>query len=396
MSINGYTIKNNFTINLKKIEQIILYIQKRIYNASKKCEINNVHKTQLNLIKNLDYQIVFVQLVVQQITKNVFLANYCYWKIFLYLYICINIKKTPYTIVEFVKDKVEQYKIFALLQPEWEPRCEHLLYIKKKDIYSNKLKVRIKYFFADFTKVSKKLNKVHINIDTNMKVVNSQHLVNKINSTKFISSKLHLWLNSQNLVDHNYNCLIEQEICYCFDKNKLYELLRTILHIGIEWHIYTNLKIKKIYKNIILVSRNNILFIKHLNLSKLNLCIAFFVNTINIDVSYIEYKNEKIFDQIVSFADFNILIKAHNKFSLKLNNSTIKLLFNQIRYILYRKNKIGQWRSKTHLTLKDAKAAIRQTLLNWYKFYFHTLDDIQMSTIDLITEKLFYTWQIKK
>lgn len=395
MSGKSYAIKNNFTISLKKIEQIILYIQKNIYDASKKCEINKVHKTQLNLFKNPDYRIVFIQLVVKQITKNVFLANYYYWKIFLYLYICINIKKTSYTIIKFINDKVDQYKIFALLQPEWKPRFEHLPCIKKKDIYSNKLKIRIKYFFTDFAKISKKLHKIYLNIDTNIKAINSQHLVNKINSVKPISSKLHLCLNSQNLVDYNYNSLLEP-MYYCFDKNKLYKLLKTILYIGIEWHIYINLKIKNIYKNIILISINKILFIKHLNLSKLNLCIAFFVSKIDIDISYIKYKNEKIFDQIIDLAGFNILINTHNRFRLKLSNNIIKLLFNQIRYVLYHKNTIGQWRSKTHLTSKDAKSAIQRILLNWYKYYQHTLDDIQMSAIHSTAEKLFYTWQIKK
>nr|AYR05895.1 hypothetical protein [Lithothamnion sp.] len=268
--------------------------------------------------------------------------------------------------------------------------------LQKKQIYSNKFKIRIKYFFTDFVKGSKKLYKTYINIDVNVKAINSQHLINKINCLKFISSKLRLWLNSQNLVDYNYRKSPKQSVYYCFDKNKLYELLKTILYIGIEWHIYINLKIKNAYKDIILIDRNKILFIKHLKLNQLNLCIALFAKKIDIDVNYIKYKNEKIFGQIIDFADFNILIKTNNKLTLEPSNNNIKSLFNEIRSVLYHKNPIGQWRSKTHLTSKYAKLAIQQILLNWYKYYYHILDNMQMSKIHLIAEKSFYIWQIKK
>lgn len=396
MSTNNYATENNFTVNLKKVEQIILYTQKKIYNASKKCDTDRVHKVQINLFNNLDYHILFIQIVIKQITRNILLTNHYYWKIFLYSYICINIKKTPYVVIEFIKDKVDQYKIFVLLQPEWKPRFEHLLCLTKKEIYSNKLKIKVKYFFADFAKISKKLYKTYINIDTNIKVINNQYLVNKINSIKFISSKLKLWLNSRDLIDYNYKKSLEQSAYYDCNKSKLYELLETILYIGIEWLIYINLKIKNVYKNIILIGRNKILFIKHLKFSELNLCITLFAEKIDIDIGDIRYKSEKIFDPTIDFADFNILIKTNNNFNIEPNNDAIKLLFNEMRSVLYNKNQIGQWRPKTHLTSESAKLEMQKTLLNWYKYYYHILDNIQVSKIHLIAEKLFYIWQIKK
>ena len=210
MSVNNYMIENNFTINLKKIEQTILCIQKKIYYASKKCDINKIHKIQINFFKNPDYQILFIQLIINQISKNIFLANHYYWKMFLYTYLCINIKKTPYIIVKFVKDRVDQYKIFLLLQPEWKPRYEHFLCLTKEENYSKKLKTQIKYFFKDFVKIYKIIHKACINIDMKSKSINNQYIINKISSIRFISKKLKLWLNSQSLTHCNYNKIQKQ------------------------------------------------------------------------------------------------------------------------------------------------------------------------------------------
>nr|YP_010728807.1 hypothetical protein P6G75_pgp044 [Lithothamnion corallioides]WEA76996.1 hypothetical protein [Lithothamnion corallioides] len=256
--------------------------------------------------------------------------------------------------------------------------------------------MRIKYFFIDFAKISKKVYKTSINIDVNSKSLNNQYFINKINSIKFISNKLQLWLNSQNLIDYNYKKIQKKLTNYHVNQNKLYKLLETILYIGIEWHIYFNLKIKNIYKSIILISENKILFIKYSKLSNLNPCIALFMKKIDIDINYIKYKNEKKFDQIISFADANILIKTNKKFSLEPSNNVIKLLLNDIRSVLYNKNQIGQWRSRNHLTSADAKSAVQKTLLNWYKYYYHILDSIQISKIHVISDKIFYIWQIKK
>lgn len=70
MSVNNCINKNNFTVNLKKIEQIILNTQKNIYNASKKCDISKVRGIQNYFLKHLDYQFLFIELIVKQIIKK--------------------------------------------------------------------------------------------------------------------------------------------------------------------------------------------------------------------------------------------------------------------------------------------------------------------------------------
>ncbi len=362
----------------------------------KKCDINKIHKIQIDFFKNTDYQILFIQRIINQISKNIFLANHHYWKILIYSYLCINIKKTPYVIIKFIKDKVDQYRIFLLLQPEWKPRYEHFLCLTKEEIYSKKLKTRMKYFFKDFTKIYKSVYKTFINLNTTGRFVNNQYIINKINSIKFISQKLKLWLNSQSLTKYNCKILQKQSVNDYFNENILYELLENILNTGIEWHIYINLKIKNVYKNIILISEHKILFIKYSVFSNLDLCVASFIKKIDIDLSCIKYKNEKQLNQVINFADVNISIKTNKKFTLEPSSNSIKLLFHNMRSVLYHKNQIDQWRLNRYLTSDDAKSAIQKELLNWYKHYYHILDSTQISKMHLIADKLFYIWQVKK
>lgn len=396
MSVNNCITKNNFTVNLKKIEQRILNTQKNIYNASKKCDISKIHDIQNHFLKCPDYKFLFIKLIARQVIKKNFLIDHYDWKIIIYLYICINIKKISSITIHFVKEKTNQFIIFSLLQPEWKARCENILYLKQKKIYSKKIKTKIELLFKNFQKIHKNINKSYVNINIGIKSINNKYLVNKINNIEHVSAELNLWLNSQNLF--TYSCReVQKRSIYCYqDENHLCKLLKNIFYLGIKWHLYINLKIKQIYKRLILLSEKKLFLINNTNLCNLNIYIAMFIKRLNIDINLVKYSNQKVLDQIINFTEIEILIKSNDRFIINLNSSSIKFLLNDIRSILYHKNQIGQWRLNTHLTSTQAKLTIKKRLFNWYRYYYCILDSIQISKINVIVDKIFYIWQIKK
>nr|YP_010728641.1 hypothetical protein P6G74_pgp075 [Phymatolithon calcareum]WEA76799.1 hypothetical protein [Phymatolithon calcareum] len=391
MCVNYCINKNNFTVNVKKIEQKILNTQKRIYNASKKCDTNKVHEIQNYFLKHLDHQFLFIKLIVRQILKKNFLINDYSWKIIIYLYICINIKTTSSITIHFVKEKVKQYIFFLLLQPEWKARSENILSIRQHKIYPKKIK--IESIFKNCKKICKSINQVYVDINISIKSINNKYLIDKINNIKNISNKLNLWLNSQNLFDYSYK---KRSINDYQNENHLYKLLQDILYTGIKWHIYINLKTQKIYKKFILLSEKKLFFINHNKLSNLNIYIAMFIKKLNIDINLVKYANQKVFNQRINFTDVEILMQPSDSLKINLNNNSIKLLVSHIRYVLYHKNQLGQWRVNTYLTSTRAKLAIKKILFIWYKYYYYILDSVQISKINMIVSKIFYIWQKKK
>jgi hypothetical protein len=93
MSAKDYRIKNYVGVNLRKIEYTISYLQRKIYNASKKCNINKIREIQNHLISERKYRLLFVKLITQQLHKSRFLtSSYC-WKLLIYSYIYVSLKK---------------------------------------------------------------------------------------------------------------------------------------------------------------------------------------------------------------------------------------------------------------------------------------------------------------
>lgn len=394
MFTNNCINKNNFAVNLKKIEQKVLNIQKNIYSASKKCDINKVHKIQNDFLKCLDCQFLFIKSIVKQILKKKFVTNDYYWKITIYLYIYICIKRSFSIITYLVKEKVKQYILFLLLQPEWKARFENILCIKQS--VGDSKKTVVKSAFKSFYKIHKSLRQMNVDIDLGTKHINSEYLISKINSIKYVTTKLNLWLNSQSLFDHSYGIIQKKSIYYNQDKNCLYKLLQKVIYTGIEWHIYINLKKQKIYKRFILLSEDKLFFISDTGSSNLNIYVAMFIEKLNINLNLVKYSSQKIFDQRIYLTHTEVFITPSSSFKVNLSSNFVKLLLSSIRSVLYHKNHLGQWRLNPYWASNQAKSAIKKILLDWYKSYYHILDSTQIFKVNMIINKIFHTWQIKK
>lgn len=255
---------------------------------------------------------------------------------------------------------------------------------------------KIEETFKNFHKIRKSINQVYIDINISTKFISNKYLINKINNLNYISTKLNLWLNSQSLFDCSYERVQKRSIQYCQNENHLYKLLKDIFYIGIEWHLYINIKKQKIYKKFIFLSEKKLFFINQTKVSNLNIYIAMFIKKLNIDINLFKYSSQKVFEQKINFTDVKILMKSNNSFKINLNSNSIKLLVSDIRSVLYHKNQVGKWRLNTYLTSTQAKLAVKKILFSWYKSYDYILDSTQISKINMTINKIFYIWQIKK
>nr|YP_010471140.1 hypothetical protein N4M48_pgp052 [Synarthrophyton patena]UVF62969.1 hypothetical protein [Synarthrophyton patena] len=390
MSVNHYLTENSFTINLKQIEKTVLKIQKKIYIASKECNISKLHDLQAYFLDEQNYIILFVKRIInQEIFKNV----YYRWKIFLYIYLGTHIKNTRSVLLNYIKEKIQQDLALTLLQPEWNARYEKFTYIQQANIYYNKLQQRINKLIKYVVKSSINLQKIFINIDSDNKFINNQYLINKIQGIKFIHNKLNIWLNSS-----NHSCMIAfNKLSNYYNINQtLCHLLQAILYIGLEWQVYINLKTKKIYKHIIPINKKEIIYTTYFKFSNLKISILLFIKNFNIDFNYIKYKKENIHKNCMFFKNVIISVKANQKSIFKINNNSIKNLLCKIRSILYHKNYMNRWRLNASINSVIAKSKIEIILSTWKQFFNDFLDNTEIYEINIIINKIFYTWQMKK
>jgi hypothetical protein len=320
----------------------------------------------------------------------------CYrWKILVYIYLKINIKKQLSIFLRYIQEKTYQDQVFVLLQPEWYTRYEKFACLQTSSVFSIQLQGKTNKRFKKIIQSPINFYKTYMNIFISNKLINYKYIVNKIQSTKIISNRLNIWLNLLDN-DHKKIKVVSRDVYNC-NKN-LYQLLKNILYLGVEWQIYINLKIKHIYKTIIAIHRNEFLYVQNLKLklSCLKTSVAVFMKNLDISLNSIIYKQDKVSNKVITMADIIIAIQNDKTIIIKPSNNSIKILLSHIRSVLYRKNKIGQWRLKTYLNSAIAKSKIEQISLKWNQYYTSCLDHKQLYKIDYMINKIFYSWQIKK
>lgn len=381
MYINNYLSEPNFTVSLKKIEENILFVQHKIYVASKRCNLKLIHNIQINFLENQFGKILFVKRIIKLISKIINASDQYSWKLFIYTYLSIVKKIKPSIFLNYIKEKIRQDIVVILLQPEWYARDEIFTTIRQvKTSYLN-LQTRINKLITSQTNIFIKIKKINLYFSKSNKFINVQYLIDKIQSILLISNALITWLYSSSSI------LI---------KNNLYKLLEKILYIGIEWQSYINLKIKNIYKKIIIINCNEFFVIEYFAWAYLKIAIGIFIKNLQIDYYYIKYIKENTCKNKINCKNFVISKQKNKQIIFKPSNKLIKILLFNIRSFLYNKNHINQWRLKTNITSIRAKEKIKQLLLNWYQENYNNLDNIYIFKINNIINNIFYTWQRKK
>nr|YP_009541582.1 hypothetical protein [Synarthrophyton chejuense]AYR05591.1 hypothetical protein [Synarthrophyton chejuense] len=383
---------NNFTINLQNIEQIILSTQKKIYISSKYCKINSTHRIQMSIFKNKYYRFLFIKQIIKDINSKTSLNHDYGWKMLLYIYLSVNIHIKKSIFLNYIKQRLYQNLIFFVLQPEWDAKFEKFTNIQQSNKYCNKLHERLNKFFKYPHITSKNVKAINIFINIPGKSIDFKCLIKKIQSIDLIIEKLSIFFNLYKFIDYNYRYANTQLIKYNDLSNKLYKLLKSVLNLGIEWHLYTNFKTKNMYNNFIVINNNEIMYNNLSYIIRLKTYLFIFANKLNLDYTYFKYKKVHKYKKIISLKDIYILKQSNKLNVVKISSNSIKLLFRNIRSILYKKNNLNQWRIKRYLKAEVAKSKIERYIHN----YIYFLDYKQILKCQIIINTIFHIWQTKK
>lgn len=381
MNIDNCLNETNFTVSLKKIEEDILFIQHKIHIASKKCNLKLIHNVQINFLKNQFGKILFVKRIIKLISK-IINANtqYC-WKIFIYTYLSIVKQIKQSIFLNYIEEKVKQDMIFILLQPEWYVRYEIFTTLQTTKSFYSDLKSRINKLFINHTNIFTRIKKINLYTFRSNKFINTQYLIDKVKNISLISNELTIWLYS------SHSILIN---------NNLYKLLQAILYTGIEWQSYINLKITDIYKKILMISYSEFFIIEYFSWACLKIALGIFIKNLRIDYYCIKYIKENTSNNKVYCKNFVVSKQNNTQIIFEPSKQLIQALLFNIRFILYNKNHINQWRLKTNITTIKAKEKIKHLLLNWYTENSNNLDEVFTLKINNIINTIFCTWQRKK
>nr|YP_009397830.1 hypothetical protein [Sonderella linearis]ARW67016.1 hypothetical protein [Sonderella linearis] len=235
-----------------KINLRILMLQKKIYIASKKCNLYYLYKVQNYLMNSNEAKVLAIHKTLEYISRyyNTYnkeqyvVNNYDKVLILKFLYYFEYLKNQI-----FIKiiENIKQYLLYLCIQPEWKAK-----FSKKIDHY---------FYDLDLLKINNYTKKYYFNL----------HIIQKLRGNKFITQSIKNWL-------HNNHCINFDHISKAsFQKNEmkdysdtsiilsyLYRFLNKIILIDYNWYFFYNLKNNFILKRI--KSKNNyILYINEKN-----------------------------------------------------------------------------------------------------------------------------------
>lgn len=377
------------TIDLHCIEQLIIYIQNKIYNAANKCNTLLISQLQNYCLKKQELFLVIILKIINVFIKQYKINHEYFYKLLMYLYFTICYQyQHDYDVVNFIKHKIHQCFLNLILEPEWIPKYEFTMLINNKQKYTLDFIQRMNNFF----KYKKKQIYQCLKLNLSKQLINKKNItpIIKINNKISCYLKYHInlektWLwyfifpNSDNIVyDNQYN---------------FYIVFYYISHIGLEWCLYIEMKIKNIYIYFLFFYQlNHLIFIIN------NKYIEYFRIFI---FKFIYQLNLNIYSSFFSIFKLNYLMKnfdcSFNYKSIKTPNQFyVNSVLRDIRYILYRKNYKNLWKINTLIDINQAKYQIFSILDNWYTKHVYILNYKDVLNINKTINNMFYIWQNKR
>lgn len=184
------------------------------------------------------------------------------------------------------------------------------------------------------------------------------------------------------------------------NEDLLLDLIEHILHVGLEWYLYSQLKTNYFYRCVLtlMYTKDIYIFSKSIFSSLIKKFLFLFIKSIGFSRCNVNckqnHKNKILFlDALINPFD---TCNSYKEISIIMNQDSIKYLFYQIRQLIYHKNRIGYWRINNHLTYSQAINKIRQIMVEWYTYYSLLLDLKQLSDINVSISSIVYCWKSKK
>ena len=228
---------------------------------------------------------------------------------------------------------------------EWLARYEHLHVLSNSNKYINIITKHISIIFQRINN-SQEIYGIQIESPLSYKNINMQNLIKKIDNNIIISNQLIYGLMNNILCIEIFS--FNTYCHYLNDSDELYELLSTIMYIGLEWYIYTNVKASAIYQKLYLYNQNQRLFFISIALfsNKILEYIAKYLNRIRINLKYVKCIIYKYISNIIYLIDIDLIIKhnSQTQYIIKPSNYSIEYIISNIRHKLYHRNNQGHWR----------------------------------------------------
>jgi hypothetical protein len=362
--INPHNYSNNFYLLFK--------LQKKIYNASRKCHLSLVHGLQKLLLS-----LQSIKCLATNIVNKTIVQNYTYIK-----------SKKIYS--KKIDQEINKQILCWSLDSEWKPRIESNLLKNQNFLQKIKLLYKAQYKYQISCLVYQTI--------IISKFIHKKYLLTKLQSFSWINKQISSLLQTESCINYLYN---SNRSIIDTSKYILLKLLHDILCIGFQWiiirqiqarsnnyHLYLQLITTSI--NIIYISQNtNVLSLIKLILTKFlyNLGIYYFFNKKNI-VNYQIDMND------LTFHCF--FYKSIIRLEPAPSKQAIKKLIWLIKNVLYWKNKFGKIRAKTNLLLKKAISKINILVLEWYKYFSSVVPKLYLFKITPVIDEIIYRWAKKK
>jgi hypothetical protein len=387
ISINDIYLNNKLNLyNYRSIFNVLFKLQKKIYEASKKCHLLLVHGLQKLLIS---------------LTSIKFLAKYLTAKTLKKRNI-IKVKNTFNKISNITSKSINNKELnkkilYWLLESEWNAKIDSNSLICKDIVKKIHLLHKIKY--------SEKVVCLHYESIIFPKLIRPEYLIAKLQSFSWINKNILITLRTEFCM-HYLQSLYNPINIYNKNIHFLFGLLSNIVYIGFKWISYRQIKtnLKKYYfcKDI-RITPGQILYFSQNNkeLHMLKQIITDFLN----NLGFYFHNNDVIHLIIIhKYLDYNFLsfhlqsygfIKTLN---LKPSVKAIKYMQRLIKNTIYIKDKLGKIKAKTNLSLKKVIYKLNKLLYIWEQYFSQIvpLSKSYLKDILYLSNEITYRWMKKK
>nr|YP_009297955.1 hypothetical protein Plocam_057 [Plocamium cartilagineum]AOM67893.1 hypothetical protein Plocam_057 [Plocamium cartilagineum] len=249
--LDNYTDWNS--LPWKQIKERIIFIQKKIYNASKECNKQKIYFYQNLLINSTEAKIKSIELTYNLI-YNYYLRTsketYSFNdkdKFSILYYLFSSLKKPE--VIKAIIEKTKESLISLCIQPEWEARFEPILQSNIQGVYTYNIEEKLIDFFDK--KYVNRINSFYLNYKIINNYININYLIKKLHSFNYVNKQIKILLNNQLIIKSNE---IKKFLC-C----NISLILEKIIFNGIEWfYLDTIFFNTKKYNNLKLYYNNNI------------------------------------------------------------------------------------------------------------------------------------------
>nr|QCI07322.1 hypothetical protein [Leiomenia cribrosa] len=400
IKINYNTEWNSLPWN--QINEKIYVIQKKIYQYSRDCNKQNLHRIQRYMMNSSDIKVLAIHKVLYSI-EQYYLNNNKEKYIFnnidkvliyetLFNRVVCNIK------FSLVLNKIKQYIIYLCISPEWEARLE--------PIYRLKHNMQIEYYFIE--RLSKFLS---LQIKTNIKYtnrnctnhslihkfINTDYVINKMQSLTDINLYIKYWAKNQSYIESLYKIsnIDNSNICVLFN-----QLINRIIYNGLQWlnmiELQNYIKNFNLFKEIFVCFNKNFhSWIYHNYILYKKICL----NNILIFYRFISFNyisDNRLININKNIACSYLIHKENNNIlTVQLNTGIYKCFIKRIRDILYHKDILGRWRINNKKILLKYLNQINVYIIYFYFLYYPIINAINLKTLFKLIDSLFISW-IKK